>query len=107
MWHCAGDEGATLLAQKLSGNGLLVTLDVGSNGIGDVGAAALAEGLKLNTTLQKIDLRCVDTKPEQLLQLMSVEGTGRDVLDHPHTSQVQSQTTSTAAFPLSMLLCRS
>ena len=54
-----GDEGATLLAQKLSGNGLLVTLDVGSNGIGDVGAAALAEGLKLNTTLQKIDLRCV------------------------------------------------
>lgn len=56
---CPGDEGATLLAQKLSGNGLLVTLDVGSNGIGDVGAAALAEGLKLNTTLQKVDLRCV------------------------------------------------
>lgn len=56
--YCPGDEGAALLAQKLSGNGLLVTLDVGSNGIGDVGAAALAEGLKLNTTLQKIDLRC-------------------------------------------------
>lgn len=55
--HLTGDEGATLLAQKLSGNGLLVTLDIGSNGIGDVGAAALAEGLKLNTTLQKLDLR--------------------------------------------------
>ncbi|KAF6265188.1 hypothetical protein COO60DRAFT_1692446 [Scenedesmus sp. NREL 46B-D3] len=51
-----GDEGAALLAQKLSGNGLLLSLDLGTNGIGDVGAAALAEGLKLNTTLQKLDL---------------------------------------------------
>jgi len=55
--YASGDEGAALLAQKLSGNGLLVTLDVGSNGIGDGGAAALAEALKLNTTLQKLDLR--------------------------------------------------
>jgi hypothetical protein len=52
-----GDEGAALLAQKLSGNGLLLSLDLGTNGIGDAGAAAIAEGLKLNTTLQKLDLR--------------------------------------------------
>jgi hypothetical protein len=58
--HCAaGDDGAALLAQKLSGNGLLLSLDLGTNGMGDAGAAALAEGLKLNTTLQKLDLRCV------------------------------------------------
>lgn len=59
--HVSGDEGSTLLAQKLSGNGLLLTLDLGSNGIGDVGAAALAEGLKLNTTLKSLDLRCVES----------------------------------------------
>jgi hypothetical protein len=53
-----GDEGSALLAQKLSGNGLLLSLDLGTNGIGDAGAAAIAEGLKLNTTLQKLDLRC-------------------------------------------------
>lgn len=45
------------MAQKLSGNGLLVSLDLGANSIGDAGAAALAEGLALNTTLQKLDLR--------------------------------------------------
>jgi hypothetical protein len=59
------------LAQKLSGNGLLVTLDVGSNGIGDVGAAALAEGLKLNTTLQKLDLRWVGGQPNSAGRLAS------------------------------------
>ena len=31
-------------------------LDLGQNGIGDCGAAALAEALRLNTTLQKLDL---------------------------------------------------
>jgi hypothetical protein len=62
-WCCVtvtaitGDEGSALLAQKLSGNGLLLSLDLGTNGIGDAGAAAIAEGLKLNTTLQKLDLR--------------------------------------------------
>lgn len=45
------------MAQKLSGNSLLLSLDLGSSGIGDAGATALAEGLKLNTTLQKLDLR--------------------------------------------------
>ncbi|KAF8055831.1 EGY2 [Scenedesmus sp. PABB004] len=54
--NAIGDEGAALLAAKLSGNGLLLALDLGANGIGDAGAAALAEGLKLNTTLTRLDL---------------------------------------------------
>jgi len=57
--NSVGDEGAELLAAKLSGNSHLSALDLSSNGIGDTGAAALAEGLKLNTTLTKLDLRWV------------------------------------------------
>lgn len=38
------------------GNNLLQTLDLGQNGIGDRGARALAEALKLNTTITKLDL---------------------------------------------------
>ncbi len=38
------------------GNSIMQTLDLGQNGIGDSGAGALAEALKLNTTLQKLDL---------------------------------------------------
>jgi hypothetical protein len=52
-----GDEGADLLAKKLSGNGTLQHVDLSSNGIGDVGAAALAEALKVNTTLTRLDLQ--------------------------------------------------
>ena len=32
------------------------SLDLGQNGIGDKGAAALAEAIRLNTTLTKLDL---------------------------------------------------
>ncbi len=39
-----------------AGNSIMINLDLGQNGIGDRGAAALGEALKLNTTLQKIDL---------------------------------------------------
>jgi hypothetical protein len=35
-----------------AGNGTITTLDLGQNGIADRGAAALAEGLKLNTKLE-------------------------------------------------------
>lgn len=40
----------------VSGNAVLRTLDLSQNGIGDKGARALAEGLKLNTTLMHLDL---------------------------------------------------
>jgi hypothetical protein len=39
-----------------AGNNVLTVLDLGQNGIGDRGAAALAEALKLNTTLHELDL---------------------------------------------------
>eukprot|EP00967_Tisochrysis_lutea_P155752 scaffold312365_cov21-Tisochrysis_lutea.AAC.1 len=39
-----------------TGNSTLRILDVASNGIGDFGAQAIAEGLKYNTTLLKLDL---------------------------------------------------
>lgn len=39
-----------------AGNSIMQNLDLGQNGIGDRGAAALAEALRLNTTLQKLDL---------------------------------------------------
>ncbi len=39
-----------------AGNRLLLSLNLAQNGIGDRGARALSEGLKLNTTLLKLDL---------------------------------------------------
>ena len=38
------------------GNSIMQSLDLGQNGIGDKGAAALAEAIRLNTTLTKLDL---------------------------------------------------
>ena len=47
-----------------SGNSVITTLDLGQNGIGDRGAKALAEAIKLNTTLTRLDLsgNAIDTE---------------------------------------------
>lgn len=39
-----------------AGSNVLTYLDLAQNGIGDKGAVALAEALKLNTTILKLDL---------------------------------------------------
>ena len=51
-----GDSGAAALADYTS-NGTLRSLGLASNFIGDVGAVALAAVLRANTTLESVDLR--------------------------------------------------
>ena len=47
--NAIGDEGAAALAEALKVNTALTWLDLKDNEIGDEGAAALAEALKVNT----------------------------------------------------------
>ena len=52
-----GDEGATALAEALKVNTTINDMYLGKNSIGDEGATALAEALKVNTTITTLDLR--------------------------------------------------
>ena len=51
-----GDEGAKALAEALKVNATVETLSLVRCGIGDDGAAALAEALRSNTSLTRLDL---------------------------------------------------
>ena len=51
-----GDEGAKALAEALKVNATVKKLCLGGCGIGDDGAAALAEALRSNTSLTRLDL---------------------------------------------------
>lgn len=51
-----GDVGAAALAEALKVNAALTTLSLNGNNIGDVGAAALAEALKGNAALKELRL---------------------------------------------------
>ena len=52
-----GDEGATAIGEALKLNGSLTSLDVGANDIEDEGAKAICEALKLNGSLTSLDVR--------------------------------------------------
>jgi len=56
-----GDEGAKAFAEALKVNTTLKALYLGICGIGDDGAAALAEALKVNTTVERLHL-CSDRR---------------------------------------------
>ena len=71
-------------------------LDLGQNGIGDRGAAALAEALRLNTTLQKLDLSGNAIDVEGASEWLWGEGEGGGTtLQKVGLSTMQSQ----AVFP--------
>ena len=65
-----GDEGAKALAEALKVNATVETLDLQSCGIGDDGAAALAEALGSNTSLTRLELDRNDGIGEQGIQLL-------------------------------------
>ena len=46
-----GATGATALAEALKVNSTIITLNLRNNNIGDTGATALAEALKVNSTI--------------------------------------------------------
>ena len=52
-----GDEGAKAIAEALKVNPVLTILRLDGNGIGDDGAKAIAEALKVNPVLNNLDLR--------------------------------------------------
>ena len=53
-----GDEGAKAIAEALKVNAVLTKLSLGGNKIGDVGAKAIANALKLGTAvLTELDLQ--------------------------------------------------
>jgi len=52
-----GDAGAAALAEAVKVSATLTTLHLGGNGIGPAGAAALAEAVKVSATLTTLDLR--------------------------------------------------
>ena len=52
-----GDEGAKAIAEALKVNPVLTTLWLGANSIGADGAKAIAEALKVNPVLTKLDLK--------------------------------------------------
>ena len=57
LLHCKlGDDGARAIANALRVNSTLQTLDLFSNDIGADGTRAIAELLRVNTTLQSLDL---------------------------------------------------
>ena len=61
--HCEIDDiGAERLGQALGGlqkqNSVLVSLDLGGNAITDIGAGAIAKGLRMNRALLSISLSC-------------------------------------------------
>merc|ERR1740130_1116292 len=66
-----GDEGATKLAAILNKT-KLTNLNLGNNRLGPVGGAALAKGLKGNTTLQSLDLEENDIGIEGACALAAV-----------------------------------
>ena len=71
-----GDEGAKALAEALKVNKTVKTLWLYGCGIGDDGAAALAEALRSNTSLTYLRLEYNDDISEQGKQLLrdAVEG---------------------------------
>ena len=52
-----GDEGAEAIGNALKVNTTLLTLNFNLNKIGDIGAESLAVGLKFNTSLKSMSLR--------------------------------------------------
>jgi hypothetical protein len=56
IWIDIGDSGAAAIAEALKLNTILQRLDIKNNQVGDSGAAAIAEALKLNATLQHFSL---------------------------------------------------
>mgnify|MGYP006216105469 CR=1 FL=1 len=73
-----GDEGAKALAEALKVNATVETLWLANCGIGDDGAAALAEALRSNTSLTVLDLRPNDGIGEQGKQLLRDAVAGRE-----------------------------
>ncbi|KJE94543.1 hypothetical protein CAOG_05175 [Capsaspora owczarzaki ATCC 30864] len=55
-WNTVGDAGAQAIAEALKVNTTLTQLDLPYNQIGDVGAHAIAQALKVNTTVTKLYL---------------------------------------------------
>ncbi len=53
-WNKIGDEGAKAIAEALKVNAAVTTLYLGSNNIGDEGAIAIAEALKVNAVLKNL-----------------------------------------------------
>ena len=55
-WFDESVRSTSDLTTPVPGNSIMQALDLAQNGIGDRGAAALAEAIRLNTTLTKLDL---------------------------------------------------
>ena len=72
-----GDEGAKALGEALKVNATVKNLALGSCGIGDVGAAALGEALRSNTSLTRLDLWNTVGMGEQGKQLLRDAVAGR------------------------------
>ena len=75
-----GDEGAKALAEALKVNATVKKLELRSCGIGDDGAAALAEALRSNTSLTTLYLKNKGIS-EQGKQLLRDAVAGREVFD--------------------------
>jgi hypothetical protein len=59
LWeNKVGDDGAKAIAEALKVNAVVAKLDLGWNKIGDEGAIAIAESLKVNAVVTKLDLVC-------------------------------------------------
>jgi Ran GTPase-activating protein (RanGAP) involved in mRNA processing and transport len=58
LWLCdfSQDQGAIALADALSTNNALVSLNLEGNNIQSEGASALAKGLRTNKSLQSLNL---------------------------------------------------
>ena len=53
--NAIGDQGATAIGEALKVNGALTELRLGSNNIGPSGATAIAEALKVNGALTELE----------------------------------------------------
>ena len=56
IWNEIGDEGAKAIAEALKVNTVLTRLRLGENKIGDEGAKAIAEALKVHAVLTELHL---------------------------------------------------
>ncbi len=57
LWfNSIGDDGAKAIAEALKVNAVLTKLELDFNSFGDDGAKAIAEALKVNAVLTKLDL---------------------------------------------------
>jgi len=56
MWNQIGDEGAIAIGEALRVNASLTSLDLANNWIGDKGGVAIANALAVNATLTKLGL---------------------------------------------------